>query len=140
MPSSRGSSRPRDQTCILWLLCWQAYSFPLAPPGKPAISWSLLKFMSTELVVLSNHLIVGCPSALPFCCALQRAGYLQIAVCGNPVGSRAIGAIFLRAFAHLVSPSHILVILSVSNPPPTKRLQLPEGSDYGLYFLAMRYF
>ena len=32
---SRGSFRPRDQTCPLRLLHWQAGSLPLAPPGKP---------------------------------------------------------------------------------------------------------
>ena len=35
MLSSRGSSRPRDQTCVLSLLRWQAGSLPVAPPGKP---------------------------------------------------------------------------------------------------------
>ena len=37
MPSSRGSSWPRDRTCISYisLLHWQADSLPLAPPGKP---------------------------------------------------------------------------------------------------------
>jgi len=34
MPSSRGSSRPRDQTCISCVSCiWQVSSLPLAPPG-----------------------------------------------------------------------------------------------------------
>ena len=35
MPSSRGSSRPRDRTYVSCLLHWQAGSLPLAPPGKP---------------------------------------------------------------------------------------------------------
>ena len=35
---SRGSSRPRDQTCISCLLPWQAGSLPLAPPGKSFVS------------------------------------------------------------------------------------------------------
>ena len=36
MPSSRGSSQPRDQTCVsLYLLHWQVGSLPLVPPGKP---------------------------------------------------------------------------------------------------------
>ena len=37
MPSSRGSSQPRDQTCISCLLHWQGGFFTtfLAPPGKP---------------------------------------------------------------------------------------------------------
>ena len=34
VPSSRGSSRPRDWTRISCLLHWQAGSLPLAPPGK----------------------------------------------------------------------------------------------------------
>ena len=36
MPSSRGSSQPRDQTCIslLHLVHWQVGSLPLAAPGK----------------------------------------------------------------------------------------------------------
>ena len=35
IPSSRGSSRPRDQTCLSCLLHWQVGSLPLVPPGKP---------------------------------------------------------------------------------------------------------
>ena len=37
MPSSRGSSWPRDRTCIshIHLLHWQAGSLPLVLPGKP---------------------------------------------------------------------------------------------------------
>ena len=35
VPSSRGSSQPRDRTCISCLLHWQMGSSPLAPPGKP---------------------------------------------------------------------------------------------------------
>ena len=36
MPSSIGSSRPRDRTHISFcLLHWQASSLPLAPPGRP---------------------------------------------------------------------------------------------------------
>ena len=39
LPSSRGSSRPRDQTRIfLCLLHWQAGSLPLVPPGKSCAS------------------------------------------------------------------------------------------------------
>ena len=36
MPSSRGSSRPRDRTCVSYVyLHWQEGSLPLAPTGKP---------------------------------------------------------------------------------------------------------
>ena len=38
MPSSRGSSRPRDRTQVSRLLHWQAGSLPLAPPGEPYTS------------------------------------------------------------------------------------------------------
>ena len=35
MPSSRGSSQPRDQTHISYVyLHWQEGSLPLVPPGK----------------------------------------------------------------------------------------------------------
>ena len=37
MPSSRGSSQPRDQTCVLHLLRWQSGSLPLVPAGKPLL-------------------------------------------------------------------------------------------------------
>ena len=38
MPSSRGSSRPRDRTWVSYMsLHWQAGSLPLVPPGKPSI-------------------------------------------------------------------------------------------------------
>ena len=82
--------------CLLCLLHWQAGSLPLAPPGKCTLSssvqllscvqlfvtpwtaacqaslsiinsWSLLKLMSTELVMPSNHLIL----CLPFSSCLQ---------------------------------------------------------------------
>ena len=32
----KGSFLPRDRTCILCLLNWQAGYLPLAPPGKPS--------------------------------------------------------------------------------------------------------
>ena len=56
IPSSRGSSQPRDWTCIsLSLLHWQAGSLSLAPPGniksKLIIKESLYKILSTILGV-----------------------------------------------------------------------------------------
>ena len=35
MPSSRGSSQPRDQAHVSCLLHWQVGSLPLVAPGKP---------------------------------------------------------------------------------------------------------
>ena len=40
MPSSRGSSRPRDRTRVSCVLHWQAGSLPLAPHGKPTMNSS----------------------------------------------------------------------------------------------------
>ena len=42
MPSSRGSSRPRDQSWVSCLLLWQGGSLPLVPPGKPIAPVSFL--------------------------------------------------------------------------------------------------
>ena len=78
---------------VLHLPHWQAGSLPLVPPGKPlvqllshvqlfatpwtaarqaslsiTISWSLLKLISLELGMPSNHLILCCPLLLlPLC-------------------------------------------------------------------------
>ena len=38
MPSSRGSSPPRDRTHVSCLPHWQTVSLPLVPPGKPILS------------------------------------------------------------------------------------------------------
>ena len=35
MPSSRGSSQPRDWSLASYLFHWQADSLPVVPPGKP---------------------------------------------------------------------------------------------------------
>ena len=97
VPSSRGSSWPRDRTPISRFLHWQAVSLPLAPPGKAqwlsiqfssvqslsrvwlfATPWtaarqaslfitnsrSLLKLMSIESVMPSNHPILCHPPFL----------------------------------------------------------------------------
>ena len=41
MPSSGGSSQPRDWTCVsLCFLHWQAGSLPLVPPGKPSTNYN----------------------------------------------------------------------------------------------------
>ena len=99
MPSSRGSSLPRDPTRVSCLLHWQEGSLPLTPPGKIfeisqlvdllscvrlfEIPWtaahqaslsitnsqSLLKLMSTESVMPSSHLILCHP--VPFSSCLQ---------------------------------------------------------------------
>ena len=47
MPSSRGSSWPRDRTCISCLLLWQTDSLPLVPPGK--LAWLARELRKTRL-------------------------------------------------------------------------------------------
>ena len=48
MPSSKGSSQPRDQTTSLRLLYWQVGLLPLAPPRKWALLRVPLKVMLLE--------------------------------------------------------------------------------------------
>ena len=49
-------------SCVwLFVTPWTAAS---QTPVSSTISWSLLKFMSIELVIFSNHLIVYCPILL----------------------------------------------------------------------------
>ena len=55
MPSSKGSSRPRDPVHILRLLHWQVDFLPLVPPEKPFI------FLSQSC--FNGHL--GCKHPLP---------------------------------------------------------------------------
>ena len=94
MPSSRGSSPPRDRTLVSYSSCIVGEFFMAETPGKPRIdicsvqllscvqlfatpwtaehqpslsitkSWSLLNFMSIESVMPSNHLIL-CHPLLP---------------------------------------------------------------------------
>ena len=54
MPSSRGSSRPRDWTHVLCLLHSKVGSLPLVPPGKPnpiytTLKWSVSLLQKTPL-------------------------------------------------------------------------------------------
>ena len=52
------SCRSVTKLCPLLVTLWTAAC--QAPPSF-TISWNLLKFRSTELVMWSNHLILGCP-------------------------------------------------------------------------------
>ena len=60
MPSSRGSSWPRDRTCLLCLLHWEAGSLPLAPLEKHGIKDYVAAFLVIEPFVLlpSAHLFL----------------------------------------------------------------------------------
>ena len=56
MPFSRGSSPPRDRTCISYLLHWKAL-LPLTPPGQPQSSHMRSAFPWT--FGLQHHLVVA---------------------------------------------------------------------------------
>ena len=49
MPLSRGSSRPRDQTCVSHFLR-KVDSLPLVPPGK-SLRWPILEEFSRHVKV-----------------------------------------------------------------------------------------
>ena len=55
MPSSRGSSQPRDQTHVSSSLALAGSSLPLAPPGKPINAFTSHKQRRTCLVFHSSH-------------------------------------------------------------------------------------
>ena len=60
MPTSRGSSQPRDRTHISCLLQWQVGSLPIAPPGKPQnVSTCKQKKPPTQTGLNSSHCL--CP-------------------------------------------------------------------------------
>ena len=52
MPSSRGSSQPRERTRISCLLHWQEESLPLAVLGSPTIPDTSPGLNKTELLIL----------------------------------------------------------------------------------------
>ena len=62
MSSSRGSSRPRDQTHVSYVFCIsRRVLYHYAIWEATTISQGLLKLMSIELVMVSNHLILCHP-------------------------------------------------------------------------------
>ena len=56
--------------------------------------------------------------------------FYKLKICGHPTLSKSIGVIF-PVFAHFMSLCHILLILSVSDFPPAKILQLAKDSNAG---------
>ena len=60
IPSSRGSSQPRDRTHISQISCWQAGSLPLAPTGKPEflnIPYKILLYSYPPIPMDSNLIL-----------------------------------------------------------------------------------
>ena len=56
MPSSRGSSQPRDQTCVSYISCIgrRALISPLAPPGRPVLLATASCFLPYRPYLASN--------------------------------------------------------------------------------------
>ena len=52
MPSSRGSSRPKDGISVSYLLNWQAGSLPLVPPRK--LTFNLPRILPIRLDGITN--------------------------------------------------------------------------------------
>ena len=44
----RESLPPRDQNCLLYLLCWQADALPLSHLGSPVVCWAMLTTLWKE--------------------------------------------------------------------------------------------
>ena len=66
MPSSRGSSWPRDQICISYvLLHWQVGSLPLAPSGKPICE------LVQAIEIQSAGCQTGGDSSRIWCCSFE---------------------------------------------------------------------
>ena len=89
MPSSRGSSRPKDWTHILCLLYWELGSLPLTPPGKSFPSQTQEQFPTYNWLNLRKDILLQDKTQeniwqrrmtsflFCFCCAgssLQQAG------------------------------------------------------------------
>ena len=79
MPSSRGSSRPRDGTCFSCISCIgrQRDSLPLAPPGKPLAS-SERKIVAHFCPTLCDPMDCGLP-----CSSVH--GLLQARILGSQI-------------------------------------------------------
>ena len=47
---------------------------------------------------------------ISFYCPLLYCVFYKLKVCGNPVSSKSIGAIFPTAFAHFMTLSHLVIL------------------------------
>ena len=96
--SSRGTSRPRDQTRVSCLLHWQVGSLPLVPPGKP-----LRKLLSPSLENRKLiHAQVYCSIQSEFHSTEGAALGLKIHVCliSKPMlpGSQALDSMSIKGW------------------------------------------
>ena len=73
-PSPRGSSQPRDRTCISCLLHWQVGSLPLAPPGKPRNSCN--HYLKKSKVTCECKIFTG-PNSRSWCIAHNQLVHNQ---------------------------------------------------------------
>ena len=76
MPSSRGSSRLKDQTCVSCLLHWQEGSLSLATPGKPKTQVQKI-FYDDHSPFMPSHVYLY----LSHCCYLLSACLSPLLVC-----------------------------------------------------------
>ena len=59
MPSFRGSSQPRDRTCVSCGSCIAGGFFTAEPSGKPSYMYICMCFMYKYVLVLDNHKLIN---------------------------------------------------------------------------------
>ena len=97
MPSSRGSSQPRDQTCISYDSCIAGGFFTAEPPGKPllfihfCIIWIFTSLLWIPLI-LSLWYIVVPQSPRGGTGSSTRPAVTKILECPNPLCKNGIVA------------------------------------------------
>ena len=61
MPSSRGSSQPRDKPCVSYVSCIGRQNLTIAPPGKPYTTISSVQSLSRVQLDPMNRSTPGLP-------------------------------------------------------------------------------
>ena len=70
MPSSRGSSWPRDRTCIPYSSCIAGWFFTSEPPGRPSPVYISFNFLSFFFFFWLNRVLVAVCELLTVACRI----------------------------------------------------------------------
>ena len=104
--NSKASMPPFVVLCRYYL-----FFFSFLPSSLPSFFLFLFLFFSFSFLSFSFFSFFSLPSLLPS--FLSFLFFYKLKMCGSPVSSKLIGAIFPTAFVHFMSLSHILVILTL---------------------------